>query len=372
MINEESISNETTANELIHQQEFGLQLKQAREQRGLTISEIAEHLHLREEILKALEASNLEQLPAPTFTQGYIRAYARLLKLPEDTILDAYNMSIPCKEKPLVPNYGMPMQPKENTAVVQPLIIILVVVLFMLAAYLLVTFEEEVTELDTSGQITRDSNEAELEAFTGVTGDESDPPGQAHETETGDIIQQGAEEILQPEQGAAEVDQPETVTEPEEAVKTEQVTPQLFDKQSSVQPETEPEGRAYIEADELSQVKVTPIAPGDDVLNLQTDSASWAEVQDANGHRLIFELLKKGQLYRLKGTAPFRVFLGNAPSTKVRVNDKEVEFSSFVRSNNIASILVSHKAMVINSQRDKISFNSNDEKVQKNSSDFED
>ncbi|MDH5766001.1 MAG: DUF4115 domain-containing protein [Gammaproteobacteria bacterium] len=367
MINEESMSNETTANELIHQQEFGLQLKQARESRGLTISEISEQLNLSEEVLKALEGSNLEQLPAPTFTQGYIRAYARLLKLSEDGILDAYNMSIPNKENPLVPNYGMPIQPADKMDYIKPLFILLFVGFIMMTAYLLVSMEDaslpeyiNQSVLDNVSDVEESSTDTVTEGvYPDIDQEQSDmaQPDQSDMSSDESLPLSGQDELPVDENNTDE-----SVVVPEEEIQQQEV----------VQPEAKKEVRVEDKSGESLVVKVHPVAPGDDVLNLVTDSASWAEVDDANGQRLIFELLKKGQTYRLKGTAPFNVFLGNAPATRLLINDKEVVINKYIRKNNIASIIVDDKGVVKNGQRDNISFNSNDKNTQANPSAFDD
>jgi hypothetical protein len=43
----------------------------------------------------------------------------------------------------------------------------------------------------------------------------------------------------------------------------------------------------------------------------------------------------------LRGTAPFDIFLGNAPAMEVRVNGINIDMTKFVRSNKIAHFNVS-------------------------------
>lgn len=55
---------------------------------GLSIQDVASNLNLGPETIEALEADNYENLPGTTFVKGYIRAYARLLKLDVEDLME--------------------------------------------------------------------------------------------------------------------------------------------------------------------------------------------------------------------------------------------------------------------------------------------
>ena len=55
---------------------------------GLSIEDVASNLNLGPETIEALEADNYENLPGTTFVKGYIRAYARLLKLDVEDLME--------------------------------------------------------------------------------------------------------------------------------------------------------------------------------------------------------------------------------------------------------------------------------------------
>ena len=56
-------------------------LRSERERVGFSAEEVAKLLHLSRNALAYLEAGRFDRLPGDTFTRGYIRSYARLLKL---------------------------------------------------------------------------------------------------------------------------------------------------------------------------------------------------------------------------------------------------------------------------------------------------
>ena len=66
---------------------LGERFRAAREQRGQTLSEVAEHLRIRSVYLAAIEEENWAAIGAPVYTRGFLRTYARYLGLdPEDAV----------------------------------------------------------------------------------------------------------------------------------------------------------------------------------------------------------------------------------------------------------------------------------------------
>ncbi|MDB5888055.1 MAG: transcriptional regulator [Rhodocyclales bacterium] len=56
-------------------------LREAREARGLSVVEVAQHLKLTPRQVEAMEAGDLAHLPGPAFARGFVRNYARVLHL---------------------------------------------------------------------------------------------------------------------------------------------------------------------------------------------------------------------------------------------------------------------------------------------------
>jgi len=68
---------------------IGRRLKQAREARGLSLADAAQALKLTQRQVDALESEQFERLPGTAFARGFLRNYARLLRLePEPLIAD--------------------------------------------------------------------------------------------------------------------------------------------------------------------------------------------------------------------------------------------------------------------------------------------
>lgn len=82
-----------TAGDERSQGEPGARLRSAREAHELGIQAAAESLGVPGYVLEALEGNDWERLEAPVYVRGYLRKYARLLGLPEDEIVSAYEAS---------------------------------------------------------------------------------------------------------------------------------------------------------------------------------------------------------------------------------------------------------------------------------------
>ena len=68
----------------------GERLQAARIQQGLSLDDVASRMHLSAAILKAIEKNEFEEITAPIFVKGYLRAYARIVSLDEDDMIDQY------------------------------------------------------------------------------------------------------------------------------------------------------------------------------------------------------------------------------------------------------------------------------------------
>jgi len=84
----EEVQSETTgsgfpANEFI----------QAREQQGLSIEQVCRQLNLSRTVVQAIERGDFQYLSDPVFSRGYVRSYAKFLKLDADALVASYNQA---------------------------------------------------------------------------------------------------------------------------------------------------------------------------------------------------------------------------------------------------------------------------------------
>lgn len=69
----------------------GAQLAAVRTAKGYTTEDIASRLNLRVHVIELLEADDYSKMPNSVFIKGYLRAYAKLVDLNADALLETFN-----------------------------------------------------------------------------------------------------------------------------------------------------------------------------------------------------------------------------------------------------------------------------------------
>jgi transcriptional regulator with XRE-family HTH domain len=82
---------------------IGSRLRDARQERGLDLDEVHERTKIRRSYLQALEEERWDQLPAPAYTRGFLRTYARMLGLDAERLVADYRDAEPEPEPEVVP-----------------------------------------------------------------------------------------------------------------------------------------------------------------------------------------------------------------------------------------------------------------------------
>ena len=76
---------------------LGEEFRSAREARGITLSEVAEQIHIRSVYLNAIENEEWTAIGAPVYVRGFIRTYARFLGLDAEDAVGRFNESAPAE-----------------------------------------------------------------------------------------------------------------------------------------------------------------------------------------------------------------------------------------------------------------------------------
>lgn len=72
---------------------FGEELRREREIRGISLKEISDATKISKRFLDALERNDHHTLPAPVFTRGFVREYARYVGLSAEDMVNRYNFA---------------------------------------------------------------------------------------------------------------------------------------------------------------------------------------------------------------------------------------------------------------------------------------
>lgn len=82
--------------------ELGHILREARENKGLTLEAVQSEIRINTRYLKALEDGDYAQLPTPVHVRGFLRNYARFLGLDPQPLLERYQYSQNYQPSPVV------------------------------------------------------------------------------------------------------------------------------------------------------------------------------------------------------------------------------------------------------------------------------
>ena len=78
----------------------GQMLQDARMASGISVQEVSNHIHLKLSVINNIEQSVGDKRISSTFMRGYIRCYARYLKIPEDAVIAAYDcQNVACEQQ---------------------------------------------------------------------------------------------------------------------------------------------------------------------------------------------------------------------------------------------------------------------------------
>lgn len=108
-------------------------LRAERERVGFTADEVATHLRLTRATLGYLEAGRFERLPGDTFARGYVRAYARLLKLDPARFVEQYDryVGINSRESSVHTIDKVDVKPKRGARLVMTLSTLLIILIMV-------------------------------------------------------------------------------------------------------------------------------------------------------------------------------------------------------------------------------------------------
>jgi len=320
-----SENNESEVDDLLQKKEFGISLRLAREKSNMSVADVAQKLLISVDIIKALENSQADALPALTFTQGYIRSYARLVNVSADEIIDDYIKMAPDAKQMLLPNSVLPVQKCSNDRLVK-----LITYSFVIIAVFVFVFWFSKTDFKLKSEGVDD-----IVKFNSRGSDKVAPEAVLEESvqPASEIKPADIEQVPDTENSVASV-----TNDTHKAVLESELVTNVTEPSIATS--------ASIKSAPLENSDNSPAAVAD-VLLLSAQADSWCEIQDATGKRLYYQLLNRGEEVELLGTAPFMVFLGNAPKIRVEVNNKIVDFDNLINKNsNIASLEISKDATV--------------------------
>jgi cytoskeleton protein RodZ len=268
----------------------GRLLGEARQSQNLSVADVARQLKLSLNQVEALEAGDYVKLPGPVFVRGFIRNYARLLKLDSEQLVNSASKRLPHdEERPAAPpSYDIPfpnVAPRRWPVYAAAI----AAVLAALAAY-------EFYFSETQTAVTRP-----------VAVPTPAPAAQPAVPESAPVA---------PAIGAGQV-APQTAPPGAGAAPGAQDAPPAAGRSGAQDPP--PAAKGAMQHQES--------LPGrrEREVRMVFDQESWVEIRDRSGKAIFSRLNRRGTEQRVNGQPPLAVVVGNSHGVRLTYDEQPVD-----------------------------------------------
>ena len=329
---------------------IGSRLRAAREKKSLTILQAAEKMHVDARILESLEAEDFAALGAPVYARGHLRHYAELVGESATELQKIYSDSTQsAPAQPDLTRIARAQPESDSGKLVGPAVIGLAAVGLVGVVWWLLTLSGEnghpgAVHSKLEGH-TRGAVQANPIAANSDNEDETPVPVPAPEMEStppstkpgvGGGAKAGAVTSTALSARAANVAAAQPNGKSTASTKSVGSTGAKTHASATVAP---PGAAAPVT---VANVAAPPPGPrtNDGELTLKFSSDSWAEVYDASGQRLFYDVGAASSAHTMKGPAPLRVILGNASGVAVEYNGRPAAIPAGVRSDGSTRFVI--------------------------------
>lgn len=323
----------------------GAALREAREQLGLSVADVANRIKFAPRQIEAMEADDFAHLPEATFVRGFVRSYARLLEIDAAPLLAAlpqtHQQPVAATEK----NSVEVVFPSVSTAR-RSNIIWLAGGVFV--ALLLVVFarmhDSPSAAVQSSAQTNVETLELPVAAVAVTPAPVADAPSEGP-TVLPTVMSKPAVQAAAPDVKAQSTPSGDKAAK-EQLVKQKVIQePSALDRASKKQAAKEQAAQELAVKEQAAieraakkkaakeQAALDRVASAPKPVNgaaelaslrLVFDEDSWVDVKDASGKILLSKMNHAGSLVRLSGMAPLSIVIGHASGVHLFYKGKEV------------------------------------------------
>jgi len=331
---------------------LGYILQQAREQRGLTQAQAATQLNLKVTVIAQMEAEQWDQSVAPTFMRGYLRSYARLLKLSETEILQAFAVQTAYlrhhpKEMKSFSNKTRRDAAENRFMLATYFVVVLLIGLFLVSVWQTHMLDEKPVS------VLPEYNESADLPVTDIAIETTTPNAAQGLDSTAASATPAESQLTNP--AVAKLSATDTaVTAASASANTEISATSNVNPATDRTPTTTLEPTvtsAPIEANKPAVIAAEPVAieattasaANDNIpsanentsavergqLTLQFSKGCWVSVEDNSGKRLTYQMYQAGQEAQISGAYPLKVTLGEPTAVTLQLNDVSIDLSQY-------------------------------------------
>ena len=295
-------------------------LRAEREKQALSIQEVANKLRLSPKQIESLEADNFASLPEPTIVRGFIRNYAKQLKINAEPLLDAYTVIVPSNmphELTVKPTSNMHVSSKDKPKASS---YILAALAALLALGVWLFYQNYVAKPNPTA------------------------PNATSPSATANKVEPLPEPALPAAERAPELQSSTELTLP---AADATILPAPVVSTAAVPAEV-PTAPVATDINTPAASTATIAAPLVDVSSANTNSSmakleinasqeTWVSVIDANGKQIYDKIIFAGSRETVDAKLPLNVVVGNAGGASLNLNGKTIDLGPHTR-NNVARI----------------------------------
>ena len=270
-------------------------LRKKRKNIGLSIDHIGNQLNLDPKLIESLEKNDYEKFDIETYLKGYLRAYAKILDLDSDMVINLYKESNPKK----IPEIRPDVKPKyqrnipDRSVKLFSYIIGITIALSILVWYqknILVQPSEE-NLMITNIKIHENTNINGVDVTYKIINHTNSWQWPINKVEKN--YESNSDEL-----------------ELVESEKTQDKIKNIAD---------------------TNEVSAYNIQQSNDTLVLNLTDDSWIEIYDKEGSRLFLDLARGGKNYIINGNSPFDILLGAANNVSIEFNGSSVDIEPYIK-----------------------------------------
>ena len=306
----------------------GETLRQARENNGWTLAEVALKLNLTVSSLSNLEAGAFDKLPGHTFARGYIRAYAKLLGMDQAALVHEFDVYTGTDSTgSSVHSLGRIEEPVRVSHTILRIVSLLLLLAVIGGGFL---WWQDQTSMRAKDLVGLTPEHVEVEGADGTTQihplDEPEDQAVAEAKTEGDAAVPA--EPAGDQTGATALALP-GVPEAPVAVAPAPATPAPAAQTAPTPTPVTPVAPASAAAPAAPVTEAAPAVAGAGKVGVQYTADCWTQITDANGKVLFGGLKRKGENLEVSGKPPLSLRLGYARGAQVTYNGQAVDVAPF-------------------------------------------
>jgi cytoskeleton protein RodZ len=321
---------------------LGRMLIDAREAMGLSHQEVADKLNFRITLVQEIEAEEFDlKLPA-AFNRGYLKNYAKLVKVSEEDVLNSYDqLGVAQRQCAEMQSFskGTEKQAEHNMLMwITYLILIALVTATVVWWYqtpsnqpTIVSVNSDMAVVDNEVSDTRDNaisdasvNQNETQQVAGNNVDAARQVIDQLSQDASDSITGLDTQVLSEQSTNSASSEATTLDNNVEMLATD-----VIPMASVISNQSSQENAEQVSTEEVSAA----VIPASLVFTFSGDC--WVNIYDATGERVAWGVKKSGYVMRFSGQAPFNVTLGKPELVQIEYNDATVDMTGF-NAGNIA------------------------------------